>query len=144
MKLISIAEGGKIGDLKLSRNIVVTDDMSQVVFVDIGKNGEVLNLDADGNQVMTPGAYSVYIESRVKELQMSLQEVTDELDELSNDIDKAKMKRELKMVEKTLNSVITEDSGQLNYRRAVTRLTDVCKNLGYGILAGIITSKLGF
>ncbi|EOA2563827.1 MULTISPECIES: hypothetical protein [Vibrio] len=37
MKLINIAEGGKIGDLKLNNNIVVTDDMSQVVFVDIGK-----------------------------------------------------------------------------------------------------------
>ncbi|EGQ7830822.1 MULTISPECIES: hypothetical protein [Vibrio] len=144
MKLINIAEGGKIGDLKLNNNIVVTDDMSQVVFVDIGKNGEVLNLDADGNQVMTPEAYSAYLDSRVKELQIPLKEVTDELEGISNDIDKAKIKRQLKVVRDTLNSVTTSDGGKFNYLRAVSQLTDICKNLGYGVLAGIITTKLGF
>ncbi len=143
MKLISIAEGGKIGDLKLTRNIVVTDDVSQVVVVDVGKNGEVVNLDAEGNQVMTPAAYSEFLNSRVKELKLSFEEVTEELETIQNDIDKARIKRELKVVRESLDTVV-DSSGKFNYTRALSKLTETCKNLGYGVLAGIITTKMGF
>ena len=59
MKFLEIGEGGKIGDLKFHRNIMVVDDISKVeTFISLGKNGEILNLDAEGNEVHTPESYS--------------------------------------------------------------------------------------
>lgn len=54
MKFLEIGDGGKIDDLKFHRNIMVVDDISKVeTFISLGKNGEILKLDAEGNEVHT-------------------------------------------------------------------------------------------
>ncbi|MEZ8188295.1 hypothetical protein ACED29_21060 [Shewanella sp. 5S214] len=144
MKFINIGEGAKVDDLKLTRNTVVTDDMSQVVFVDIGKNGEVINLDAEGNQVLTPEAYKDFLNSRTQELKLSINEFSKQLKLIENDIAKAKINRQLKIVQEELNLIPESSESKFNYNRALSQLKDTCVNLGYGVLAGIITTKLGF
>jgi uncharacterized protein YuzE len=144
MKLINIGEGAKVDGLKLTRNTVVTDDMSQVVLVDIGKNGEVINLDAEGNQVLTPEAYKDFLNSRTQELKLSINEFSEQLKLIENDIAKAKISRQLKIVQEELNLIPESSESKFNYNRALSQLKDTCVNLGYGVLAGIITTKLGF
>ena len=144
MKFINIGEGAKVDGLKLTRNTVVTDDMSQVVFVDIGKNGEVINLDAEGNQVLTPEAYKDLLNSRTQELKLSINEFSEQLKLIENDIAKAKINRQLKIVQEELNLIPESSERKFNYNRALSQLKDTCVNLGYGVLAGIITTKLGF
>ncbi|ELA8132730.1 hypothetical protein [Vibrio parahaemolyticus] len=143
MKFINIGEGAKVDGLQLKRNILVTDDMSQVVFVDVGKNGEVINLDANGNQVLTPEAYSKYLDARVSELDDCFSEFTEELHKIENEIAKAKINRQLNAVKEELKQVVPQNS-TINYSRALNTLKDLCINLGYGVLAGIATSQLGF
>ena len=59
MKFLEIGDGGKIDDLKFHRNIMVVDDISKVeTFISLGKNGEILKLDAEGNEVHTQESYS--------------------------------------------------------------------------------------
>ncbi|MDD9158397.1 hypothetical protein PVK64_19720 [Aliivibrio sp. S4TY2] len=144
MKFINIGEGAKVDGLKLTRNTVVTDDMAQVVFVDIGKNGEVINLDAEGNQVLTPEAYKDLLNSRTQELKLSINEFSEQLKLIENDIAKAKINRQLKIVQEELNLIPESSERKFNYNRALSQLKDTCVNLGYGVLAGIITTKLGF
>ncbi|MUH98743.1 hypothetical protein GNP63_19770 [Aliivibrio fischeri] len=144
MKFINIGEGAKVDGLKLTRNTVVTDDMSQVVFVDVGKNGEVINLDAEGNQILTPKAYKDFLNSRTQELKLSINEFSEQLKLIENDIAKAKINRQLKIVQEELNLIPESSENKFNYNRALSQLKDTCVNLGYGVLAGIITTKLGF
>jgi len=138
MKFIHIAKGGKVDGLKLSKNIVVTDDMSSVVFVDVGENGEVINLDADGNQVMTPEAYKNKLKHDRKELYVELANFKSKLEEIENEIAKARIKRQLNEVEELASQYDMKSEWKL--RQAVTSLKDACKNIGYGVIAGLITS----
>ena len=142
MKFINIGEGAKIDGLTLRRNIMVTDDTSKVVFVDVGKDGEIINLDADGNQVLTPGAYKKYLAAEIEKDKCSLNEFLTQLDLIENDIDKARIKRQLKMVLEALE--LSVDNGRFDYNRALSTLRDACENLGYGVLSGIITTLIGY
>ncbi|WP_439826176.1 hypothetical protein [Aeromonas caviae] len=143
MKFIQIGEGAKVDGLKLERNIVVTDDMSQVVFVDVGKNGEVINLDAHGNQVLTPEAYRDYLVVEIEKNKIKLKEFADKLMEIDNDTDKARINRQLKLVLQELDASVHNNSN-FNYKMAISKLRDICLNLGYGVLSGILTKMIGF
>jgi hypothetical protein len=144
MKIVTIGEGAKVEQLKANENIIVTNGISQVVVVDIGKNVEVINLDANENQVLTPEAYRDYLKNRVDELRPELKDFSEQLQLLKNDIERAKINRQLIIVQKELNEITAHDNGKVKYSRALSALKEICTNLGYGILAGIITNKLGF
>ncbi|MFQ2730227.1 hypothetical protein ACK3YQ_06140 [Aeromonas caviae] len=143
MKFIQIGEGAKVDGLKLERNIIVSDDLSQVVFVDIGKDGEVINLDANGNQVFTPEAYRDHLIAEVKRNKETLADFSEKLLSVDNDIDKARINRQLKLVLHELESTV-HNKTQFNYKSALSKLRDMCVNLGYGVLSGIITKIIGY
>lgn len=143
MKIIQIGEGAKIGKLNLEKNIVVTDDMSQVVFVDVGKNGEIINFDANGNQVLTPEAYQNYLIAEMERNKLKLSEFSEKLKGVNNEIDRARINRQLKVVLQELeNSVLNKSD--FNYKRALSVLKDMCVNLGYGVLSGVVTTMIGY
>lgn len=143
MKFIHIGEGAKVDGLKLEKNIIVSDDLSQVVFVDIGKDGEVINLDANGNQVLTPEAYRDHLIAEVKRNKETLAGFSEKLLSVDNDIDKARISRQLKLVLHELESTV-HNKTQFNYKAALSKLRDMCTNLGYGVLSGIITKMIGY
>ncbi|WP_137922873.1 hypothetical protein, partial [Klebsiella pneumoniae] len=49
---MKIGAGAKVTGLRMKRNVMVVDDLSHVEsFVTVGERGEVINLDADGNEL---------------------------------------------------------------------------------------------
>ena len=138
MKIVNVGKNAKVNGLKLTRNIVVTDDVSSVVGVDIGENGEVTNLDVDGNEVMTPKAYELKIKQERQPLLSELALFKEQLDHIENDLNKARIKRELYKVEKLTGQY--DISSQSELTGAIKILKETCFNVGCGVIAGLITA----
>ncbi|HIF9497433.1 TPA: hypothetical protein ACX6SJ_001868 [Photobacterium damselae] len=138
MKIVQVGKNGKVDGLKLTRNIIVTDDISSVIGVDIGENGEVKNLDAEGNEVMTPEAYALKIKQERQPLLAELALFKEKLNHIENDLNKARIKRELCKVENLTNQY--DMSSQWELSRAIKILKETCFNVGCGVIAGLITT----
>ena len=138
MKIVNVGKNAKVNGLKLTRNIVVTDDVSSVIGVDIGENGEVINLDADGNEVMTPEAYEVKIKQERQPLLSELASFKEQLNHIENDLHKARIKKELCKVEKLTGQY--DIRSQFELTNAIKILKETCFNVGCGVIAGLITT----
>ncbi|MDL2018294.1 hypothetical protein MT367_21550 [Vibrio parahaemolyticus] len=138
MKIVNVGKNGKVGTIEIKRTIIVTDDSSQIVAVDIGENGEVININADGNQVMTPDAFKAKLEKERQPLLQELEEFKVQLESIENELAKARIKRELKDIEELTQKYDLESDWKLE--RAIRLLKETCFNVGCGVIAGIITS----
>ncbi|WP_318445385.1 hypothetical protein [Photobacterium leiognathi] len=138
MKIVSVGKNAKVGKLSIKRNIVVTNDVSSVVGVDIGENGEVVNLDAEGNEVMTPEAYTAKLKQERLPLLAELAIFKEQLNEIQNEISRARIKREVTKVEEL--SLQYDISSNDKLKNAVKVLKETCFNVGCGVIAGLITT----
>ncbi|WP_210499828.1 hypothetical protein [Vibrio crassostreae] len=138
MKIVNVGKNGKVGTIEINRTTIVTDDTSQIVAVDIGENGEVININAEGNQVMTTDAFKAKLEKERQPLHQELEDFSIQLESIENELAKARIKKELKVVEELSQKYDMESDCQLE--RAVRLLKETCFNVGCGVIAGIITS----
>jgi hypothetical protein len=138
VKLVSVGKGGKIGNLKVNRNIVVTDDLSKIdSLIDIQENGEVVHLDAEGNEVHTPESYAVKINALRREIFDDLER---EISKLRNEITQAKLNNRLN----ELKSLPATTDGQWNFRRGLEKLKDFASDLGAKVVVEIAMKQLGY
>lgn len=138
MKLVSIGKGGKVGDLKVNRNIIVTEDLSRIdSLVDIQENGEVVRLDAEGNEVHTPESYAIKINALRREI---FDELEEEISKLRNEITQAKLNNKLN----ELKSLPATIDGQWNFRKSLEKLKDFALDLGAKVVAEIAMKQLGY
>ncbi|MCO8058039.1 hypothetical protein [Acinetobacter towneri] len=138
MKLVSIGKGGKVGDLKVNRNIIVTEDLSRIdSLVDIQENGEVVRLDAEGNEVHTPESYAIKINASRREI---FDELEEEISKLRNEITQAKLNNKLN----ELKSLPATIDGQWNFRKSLEKLKDFALDLGAKVVAEIAMKQLGY
>lgn len=138
MKLVSIGKGGKVGNLKVNRNIIVTEDLSRIdSLVDIQENGEVVHLDAEGNEVHTPESYAIKINALRREI---FDELEEEISKLRNEITQAKLNNKLN----ELKSLPATIDGQWNFRKSLEKLKDFALDLGAKVVAEIAMKQLGY
>ena len=109
-----------------------------------GKIGEVINSDFDKNLIITSEKHKDYLLKKQKEQQIKLQSFTIELNKLENDFDKTRIKIELSNVNQLLNKSLDSERGEFAFRTGLFKLKDTCENLGYRILALMITTQLGY
>ena len=53
MKLVNLGKGAKVHRLGVNRNLIVVDDISKIDALINVENGEIIHLDAEGNEVHT-------------------------------------------------------------------------------------------
>ena len=100
MKFLEIGDGGKIDDLKFHRNIMVVDDISKVeTFISLGKNGEILKLDAEGNEVHTQESYSQKISKERQDFFEQIKNLESEITSIKNDVMQSKVRSKIKEIE---------------------------------------------
>lgn len=139
MKFLEIGEGGKIDDLKLHRNIMVVDDISKVeTFISLGKNGEILKLDAEGNEVHTQESYSQKISKERQDFFEQIKNLESEITSIKNDVMQSKVRSKIKEIE----GLPIDD--EFNFKRKLSELKDLSKQVGVGILTTVISAYLGY
>ncbi|QIC69830.1 hypothetical protein [Acinetobacter indicus] len=138
MKLVNLGKGSKVHNLKVNRNIIVVEDISQVEsLINIEENGEVIHLDAEGNEVHTPDSYAVKINALRREIFDDLEQ---EISKLRNEITQAKLNNRLN----ELKSLPATTDGQWNFRRGLEKLKDFASDLGAKVVAEIAMKQLGY
>jgi len=141
MKFIDIAEGGVVDGLKLTKNIIITDDLSKVeTFVSVGKNGRVINLDAAGNEVHTPDSYYQKLKSERMDLFSSFKECELEISLLKNQVMQSRIKNKIKEIEKLPIDIDKE----FDFKKKLTELKDLSIQVGAGVLTSVISAYLGY
>lgn len=139
MNFISMGKGSKIGEANINRNIIVTDDPTAVKsFIEMGENAEIVKLDASGNQVLTTEAYKAHLIKEREPLQQELVTFRNQVEKLENDLHKARIKRELLVVDKCIHDYTVGSTFDL--RKAIKFLKDCCINIGCGVIAGTLTA----
>ena len=139
MKFLEIGDGGKIDDLKFHRNIMVVDDISKVeTFISLGKNGEILKLDAEGNEVHTQKSYSQKISKERQDFFEQIKNLESEITSIKNDVMQSKVRSKIKEIEE----LPIDD--EFNFKRKLSELKDLSKQVGVGILTTVISAYLGY
>src|SRR5690606_39105932 len=117
---------------------IVVEDISQVEsLINIEENGEVIHLDAEGNEVHTPDSYAVKINALRREIFDDLEQ---EISKLRNEITQAKLNNRLN----ELKSLPATTDGQWNFRRGLEKLKDFASDLGAKVVAEIAMKQLGY
>lgn len=110
------------------------------VFVDhFSERGEVINLDADGNELHTPDSYREKLKIERGELQASLEKAKEEINSIDNDITSQKIKNQLSAA----LSQPMDAEGERNTKRILQGVLDLSKQVGCGVLTAAITHYLG-
>lgn len=141
MKFLDIGEGGKIGELIMKKNIMVVDDISKIeTFVSLGKNGEITKIDADGNEVHTPDSYTKKLKNERAQFFDELKEIRTSIESITDDVAKQKIINALRDAEaQTLSQ-----EGERHFTKILGGVLKVAKDVGAAVLAGVITSYLGY
>ncbi|MCA4960985.1 hypothetical protein [Pseudomonas sp. Y24-6] len=141
MKFIDIGEGAKIGELIMTKNIMVVDDISKIeTFVSVGKNGEITTVNADGNEVHTPESYAKKLKKERGELFVQLREMRAVIDTIADDFAKQKIKNALRDAEaQPLNQ-----EGEWHVKKILGEVLKISKDVGAAVLSGVITSYIGY
>lgn len=138
MKIVNLGKGGKIHNMNVSRNIIVTDDLSPIdSLIEVQENGEIINLDADGNEVHTPKSYAIKI-TPIRNKQISDLEL--EISNLKNEVTQAKLLAELNK----MKSLPYTMKGQWAFKDALIKFKDFSMDLGAKIVAEIAMKQLGY
>jgi len=141
MKFIDVAEGAVVDGLKLTRNTIITDDLSKVeTFVSVGKNGRVINLDADGNEVHTPESYYEKLCSERTDLFMNIKECEPAILALDNEVMQSKIKSKINEIE----NLPVDIDNQFDFNKKLGELKDLSVQVGIGVLTSIISAYLGY
>ncbi|WP_136024035.1 hypothetical protein [Klebsiella oxytoca] len=137
---MKIGAGAKVTGLRMKRNVMVVDDLSHVEsFVTVGERGEVINLDADGNELHTPDSYREKLKIERGELQASLEKAKEEINSIDNDITSQKIKNQLSAA----LSQPMDAEGEWNTKRILQGVLDLSKQVGCGVLTAASTHYLG-
>ncbi len=137
---MKIGADAKVTGLSMKRNVMVVDDLSSVdSFISVGERGEVINLDAEGNELHTPESYRSKLEVERTELQHSLVKAEDEINSIGNDIVARKIKNQLG---EALSQPM-DAHGEWNLKRILSGTLELSKQVGCGILTTAITHYLG-
>lgn len=138
MKLVSIGKNAKVHNLNVKRNIIVTDDISKIdSLIDIQENGEIIHLDADGNEVHTPDSYANKM-APIRNANIYALEI--EILKLNNDVTKAKLSNAL---DKMKNFPPTIES-EWEFKNSLTKLKEFASDLGAKVVAEIAMKQLGY
>ncbi|PWE39630.1 hypothetical protein C9I50_18360 [Pseudomonas prosekii] len=141
MKFIDIGEGAKIGELTMTKNIVVVDDISKIeTFVSIGKNGEITTVNADGNEVHTPDSYAKKLKKEREDLFSQIKDMRAVIETIPDDFAKQKIKKALREAEdQPLNQ-----QGERQVKNILGEVLKISKDVGAAVLAAVITSYIGY
>lgn len=138
MKLINIGKGAKVGTVGLKRSIVIVDDISKIdSLINIEENGEIINIDADGNEVHTNASYALKLKSSRDAL---FNELQIEISNLKNEVLQAKLLRELEEIKE----IPLSSKGQLQFKIALDKFKNFASELGAKVIAEIAMKQLGF
>jgi hypothetical protein len=140
MKFIELGEGAQIDGLKVTRNIMVVDDISKVAtFISVGKNGRITNLDAEGNEVHTPASYTEKLVSERADFFSKVDEAKSAVESIENDLQKQKIKNLLKEA----RSIEYSMDGEEKFQRVLVTMLSAIKDTGAAVLATCITAYFG-
>ncbi|EJD6043684.1 hypothetical protein J9231_17290 [Providencia rettgeri] len=138
---IRIGSGSKVENFKAKRNIVVTDDLSIVdSIISVGDNSEIINLDADGNEVHTPESYKQKLKRDRQDFFEGLHEIQADINSIQNDIVAFKIKKELVGAQ---NQPMTA-KGEFTFKKILGNILSMSKDVGCGVLTAVITKYLGY
>ena len=141
LKFLEIGEGGKIGDLTFHRNIMVVEDISKVeTFISLGKNGEIINLDAQGNEVHTPESYSQKLSKERQEFFDQIKNCELEISSLQNEVMQAKIRKSLNEAKQLPNT----SEGEFDFKKKLGEIKSLSKEVGTQLLTAIIMKYLGY
>jgi len=137
---MKIGADAKVTGLTMRRNVMIVDDLSHVEsFVTVGERGEIVNLDADGNELHTPDSYRAKLKIERSELHASLEKAKDEVNSIDNDLISQKIKNQL-------NAALSQPmdaEGEWNTKRILRGVLDLSKQVGCGVLTAAVAHYLG-
>ncbi|EMR4041856.1 hypothetical protein C3415_07655 [Acinetobacter baumannii] len=137
MKLVNLGKGAKVHRLGVNRNLIVVDDISKIdALINVEENGEIIHLDAEGNEVHTPESFAKKVTSQRNEIFFQLES---EIQKLKNEVTQAKLLRELhdlKNYPKTMK-------GEWKFKQALIKFKDFAIDLGAKVVAEIVIKQSG-
>lgn len=141
MKFLELGEGASVEDLQFNRNIMIVDDISKVsTFISVGKNGRILRLTADGNEVHTPESYSQKLNSDRSEFFDAIVKLNEDIDGIANELVKQRIKNSLQEASRQENSL----DGECRFKRILSELYVISKDAGIAVLASCIATYIGY
>ena len=136
---MKIGTDAKVTDLSMKRNVMVVDDLSQVeCFVEVGERGEVINLDAEGNELHTPESYRLKLEAERGGLQASLTKAGEEINSIGNEFVAQRIKNQLA----DALSQPMDIHGESKLKRILSGTLELSKQVGCGVLTAALTHYL--
>ncbi|ENV03505.1 hypothetical protein [Acinetobacter sp. NIPH 817] len=136
MKLINLGKGAKVHNMGIKRNMIVVDDVSQIdALVNVEENGEIIHLDAEGNEVHTPESFASKITIQRNEILLQLES---EIQTLKNEVTQAKLLAKLT----TLKNHQKTMKGEWKFKEALTKFKDFASDLGAKVVAEIAIKQL--
>ena len=141
MKFIDIGEGAIVDGLRLNKNVIIADDLSKVeTFVSVGKNGRVINLDAEGNEVHTPESYYEKLSYERADLFTKFKECELEISSIKNQVMQSKIKSKIQEIQ----ALPIDSNNEFDFKRKLIELKDLSKLVGIGVITNLISGYLGY
>jgi hypothetical protein len=140
MKFIDVGEGAQVEGLRVHRNIMIVNDLSHVEsFISVGKNGKVINMDADGNEIHTPASYADKVALDRREFFEVVDSIKDSIELIADQLLKQKIKAAL--VEAQTQE--TNPDGEHKFKKIIGGILEVAKGAGVAVLANCISAYIG-
>ena len=140
MNFIKLGNRGKIKNSRISGNIIVVDDASQVdAFISGGDDAEVTGSAIKGNEVHTPASYSLKIKEQRDKLFLELTKCQKAIDSIQDVF--AKQQLEQALAAASAQNLTSE--GERNFRQIISGVATLSKEVGIAVVAGAISKYLG-
>lgn len=138
MDLIKLGKGAKGENLNVSRNIIVTDDISKInSLISVEENGEIINVDIDGNEVHTEKSFhDKFIVKR--------EQLLNDLESVISEIAEEKIRVKLEESLKEMKDLPNTPKGQWQFRNLLKHLKDFASDLGAKAVAEIAMEQMGY
>lgn len=137
LKFLDIGEGAKVNSLNLDSNVIITDDLSKIEsFVSVGRYGEVVNLDAKGNEVHTPESYATKLRLTRHEFFEKFEQCKEEIESIKDELVRSKIKR---LINEAKEQDLTPQ-GEHKFKECLGKVKDFAINVGASLLATCISN----
>ena len=138
MDMFKFGKGVKVHEMKVKRNIIITEDLSKVnSIVSFEENGEIVNLDAEGNEVLTPESFN----NKTIAIRQS---ILKDLDEAISNIVDENVKIALQKNLEEIKTLPTDLKGQWLFDISLKALKDFALDLGAKVVAEIAMKQIGY
>ncbi len=141
MSIIKFGDRAKLQDSKVSRNILIVDDIATVEtsIISFGDDAEIIRVDLEGNEIHTPESYALKVKGRREVFFAELSGCQQAIESIQNDLAKQKIKQGLA---EAAQQEMT-DEGEWKFRRIISGVAHYSKEIGVSVVAAVIGNYLG-